>query len=197
MFRKISAILVSCALALSLTACGGGNDSGTSTSGTSSGSNASQQDESSVPESGSSAFVPEDDGVYYDLEAVYDAIIAAQPEDAKLPPMKRVTDMEVIKELYDGIDNVEAMQLVLYMSEDASVPCEIILVEAPIRRGADYLVDSFLDRIEEEADNEENPDIAMQWTNNAELQQEGRFIAMIMLPDGCDVPANVFWLLEE
>jgi|GEM_PF-2216881 len=197
MFRKISAILVSCALVLSLTACGGGNDSGASTSGTSSEADTSQQEESSAPESESSAFVPEDDGVYYDLEAVYDAIIEAQPEDAKLPPMKRVTDMEVIKELYDGIENVEAMQLVLYMSEDASVPCEIMLVETPIRRGADYLVDSFLDRIEEGAGNEEKPDIAIQWANNAELQQEGRFIAMVMLPDGCDVPSNVFLLLDE
>lgn len=197
MLRKISAILASCALVLSLTACGGGNDSGDSTSATSSGAGTSKQEESSAPESASSAFVPEDDGVYYDLEAVYDAIIEAQPEGAKLPPMKRVTDMNIIKELYEGIENVEAMQIVLYMSEDASVPCEVMLVEAPIQRGADYLVDPFLDRIDEGADNEENPDIAMQWVNNAELQQEGRFIAMVMLPDGCDVPSNVFWLLDE
>ena len=125
MFRKISAILASCALVLSLTACGGGNDSGASTSGTGSEADTSQQEDSSAPESESSAFVPEDDGVYYDLEAVYDAIIEAQPEDAKLPPMKRVTDMEVIKELYDGIENVEAMQVVDGFLANVYKPCLI------------------------------------------------------------------------
>ncbi|MBQ4166501.1 MAG: DUF4358 domain-containing protein [Oscillospiraceae bacterium] len=198
MFRKISAILVLCALVLSLSACGGGNDSSASTSGTSSEADTSQQEESSVPESDISSVVEEeDDGVYYDLEAVYDAIIETQPDGAQLPPMMRVTDMKVISELYDGVEKIDTKQIVLYVSENMSVPCEIMLVETARRNDAETISDIFLDRIDEGAGNEENPDAAIRWANKAQLQEEGRFIAMVMLPEGCEVPSNVFWLLNE
>jgi len=198
MFRKISAIFVSCALVLSLTACGGGNDSGASTSGTSSEADTSQQEESSAPESETSSVVEEeDDGVYYDLEAVYDAIIEAQPEGVQLPPMMRVTDRKVINELYERFENVDTKQIVLYVSEDISVPCEIMLVETLRKNDAEYLANVIIDRINEESDNDEDPDAALQWVNRAQLQEEGRFIAMVMLPEGYEVPSNVFWLLDE
>lgn len=126
-----------------------------------------------------------------DLEEVYQSIIDAQEntDDIALWPE---ASSEIIDSFYPGLSSVELKQQVLYMHPVTGAPCEIFLVEVANSDDVNTVRDIFNARIELGSDDEFYPDNAAGWKNNAQVQTDGNYVAMVVLPDGCTVPENVF-----
>lgn len=125
------------------------------------------------------------------LEDVYQSIIDAQEstDDIALWPEESA---EIIESFYPGLSSVELKQQVLYMHPVTGAPCEIMLVEVANSDDVQTVKDIFNARIELGSNDEFYPDNAAGWINNAVTQSEGNYVAMIVLPDSCTVPENVF-----
>lgn len=180
-------------MALSLTACGGDkNDSGSGSSTASDSSAADTDSGSSVNEE-----LPEpDDGIHYDLDVVYNAIIENMGDLAGTVTLEKVSSDTEIGKLYKGLDQLQIREKALYTSTEKGVPYEIMLMELQTEYDAMLAQDIMLDRIDK-GTADKNDDIAVKWINYAEVQQYGRYVAMILLPEEYDPPFNVFMLTEE
>lgn len=125
------------------------------------------------------------------LEEVYQSIIDAQenPDDIVLFPE---SSEEMIESFYAGISDIELKQEVLYMHPVTGAPWEIMLVEVADSGDVDTVKDIFNARIALGSDDEFYPDNAEGWKNNAQVQSDGNYVAMIVLPEECTIPENVF-----
>ena len=131
-----------------------------------------------------------------DLEAVYQAVLAEQPEDAEELVLFPETNREVIYSIYPNLENVDVDQILYYCPPVMGHPCEIIMIEAQTQRGSDYAYDVFLDRIDAGAADVDYPDNAEGWATRAEVHQEGVYVGMIVLPEGYEIPSNMFSLVD-
>lgn len=127
-----------------------------------------------------------------DLEAIYQSILDAQGDAAEEIAMLPESSSEIIESFYAGIGDIELNQEVLYMHPVTGAPTEVMLVEVANADDVQAVVDIFNARIEMGANDEFYPDNAAGWQNNAQVQTDGNFVAMIVLPDEFTIPENVF-----
>ena len=120
----------------------------------------------------------------YDLQEVYQEILAAQPEntDDLSGVMFETTDQDAIEEVYPGVCYQHAV----------TGFCEIMLVEVADSKDVQSVVDIFNQRIDTASDDSFYPETAQLWAQNAQVQTEGNYVAMVALPDGYTVPEKIF-----
>ena len=124
----------------------------------------------------------------YDLQEVYQEILAAQPEntDDLSGVMFETTDQDAIEEVYPGLGAIELKQ------HAVTGFCEIMLVEVADSKDVQSVVDIFNQRIDTASDDSFYPETAQLWAQNAQVQTEGNYVAMVALPDGYTVPEKIF-----
>lgn len=134
-----------------------------------------------------------DSGKTYDLQQVYQDILAAQPEgsDDLSDVMFETTDKDAIEEFYPGLGAIELKQEVCYQHAVTGF-CEIMLVEAADSKDVQRIVDIFNQRIDTAADDSFYTETAQLWAQNAQVQTEGNYVALVALPDGYTVPEKIF-----
>ena len=128
------------------------------------------------------------------LNSFYEAILAAQPSDAEALILFEESDPALISSFYPGLDSIELAQQAFYMPPIVTHPCEIVLVEVKDTANVQAVADIFRARIAQGADNTTYPESAAGWQSYAQVQQSGTFVCMIVLPEGYDIPENVFSL---
>ena len=128
------------------------------------------------------------------LSTFYQAVLDAQPEGAEELIFFEESDPDLIASFYSGLEEIELSQQAFYMPPIATAPCEIVLVEVKNSDDAQAVADIFQARIDLGADNVAYPESAAGWQANAQVQQSGNFVCMIVLPDGHVVPEDVFSL---
>lgn len=135
----------------------------------------------------------QDNSGSYDLQQVYQDILAAQPEgtDDLTGVMFETADAAVIEEFYPGLGAIELKQDVCYQHAITGF-CEIMLVEAANEADVQAISDIFYQRIDVAADDSFYPETAQLWAQNAVVQTSGNYVAMIALPDGYTVPDPIF-----
>lgn len=133
------------------------------------------------------------DSESYDLQQVYQDLLAAQPEgtDDLAGVMFETTDAAVIEEFYPGLGAIELKQEVCYQHAITGF-CEIMLVEAANKDDVQAISDIFYQRIDVAADDSFYPETAQLWAQNAVVQTSGNYVAMAALPDGYTVPEKIF-----
>lgn len=129
----------------------------------------------------------------YDLGQVYTNILESQPEGSEdlSGVMFETADKQVIEEFYPGLGEFELNQEV-YFQHAITGFCEIMLVEAADKDDVQAIADIFYKRIDLGADDSFYPETAQLWAENAEVQIEGRYVAMVALPNGYIVPEHIF-----
>ena len=128
------------------------------------------------------------------LNSFYEAILAAQPEEAEALIFFEESNPALINSFYPGLEGIELSQQAFYMPPIATHPCEIVLVEVKDAANVQTVADIFQARIDLGADNTTYPESAAGWQTYAQVQQSGNFVCMIVLPKGYNIPENVFEL---
>ena len=126
------------------------------------------------------------------LNSFYEAILAAQPEDAEALIFFEESNPALINSFYPGLEGIELSQQAFYMPPIVTHPCEIVLVEVKDSANVQAVADIFQARIDLGADNTTYPESAAGWQTYAQVQQSGNFVCMIVLPEGYNIPENVF-----
>lgn len=186
-------MLMAASMLLSLTACGGSNNNDSDSASTTDSASQSETADSSQSDSTSSEEVYE--GNMYDVNELYQAILAEQPED--MEPLQLFDESEnkaLIENYYPNFYNCDYEQVLYYAPPIAGYPCEIMIVQTKTEREADYIEDEFVDRIGIGAADETYPENAEGWVFRAEVQRDGNFVVMIVLPEGYEIP-YVFGLI--
>ena len=128
-----------------------------------------------------------------DLTEVYTAILDAQGEKKnELVLLEEPLDGDYIQSAYPGVTDVACKQLVAYVAPVAGFATEIILAETEKDEDVQTVKDIFQSRIDAAKSDTFYPDTAAFWEKNAQIQNVGRYVAMIVLPDGYTIPENVF-----
>ena len=122
----------------------------------------------------------------------YDAVLSAQPEGTEDLIFFEESNPSLINNFYPGLDGIELSQQAFYMPPIVTHPCEIVLVEVKDAANVQTVVDIFQARIDLGADNTTYPESAAGWQLYAQTQYSGNFVCMIVLPEGCVIPENVF-----
>ncbi len=130
------------------------------------------------------------------LSQFYDRILAAQPQEAEALIFFEESDPGMIESFYPGLADVELSQQAYYVPPVITAPCEIMMVEVANGDDVQTVVDIFKARIQRGADNTAYPESAAGWQKNAQVQQIGNFVCMIVLPDTHIIPENVFEVHE-
>ncbi len=127
-----------------------------------------------------------------DLEKVYNSIIDAQPKDAEELILFQETSEDYLEELYTGLKDIELEEKVIYV-HPIGIACEIALVQVKNSNDVKSVEEIFSNRIEKGIESimcdSEAQDI---WRRRAEVQTKGKYVCMIVLPDGYEIPENVF-----
>lgn len=127
-----------------------------------------------------------------DLAGIYQAIIDLQtvPEDeiTMLPE----DAVELIEIVYPGLFDAGVKNEIYYAAPVTGYACEILLVEAKSADDIPAITAVMQTRIDhaKEDDTEGN---AQDW-ERAQIQTRDAYAAMIVLPDGCTIPDDVFSL---
>lgn len=130
-----------------------------------------------------------------DLEAAYQAVMTLQEEtEAEALVMFPESNPEVIDSFYPGLSAIELEQQVYYLAPVFGFACEIMLLEAKDEEGARTAAEICRARIEKGSSDTAYPDTAALWEKNGQVHTEGRYVCMIVLPDGYVIPENVFAL---
>ena len=126
------------------------------------------------------------------LETAYKTIINAQPENAEALILFPETSDDYINGLYEGLKDIKMKEKVLYV-HPIGMACEIALVEVENEDDIEKVEKIFEDRIEKGI-NAAMCDSASQdiWKRRAEIQVKDNCICMIVLPDGYEIPENIF-----
>lgn len=174
-------------LAAMLTGCSGGkaSDSGSQTSQPTTSESVAESTVSSDAES-----VSEDSAV--DLNVVYEKIMALQPESDSLVMFPE--GEELIEGLYNGITELGLTDMLLYAPPVTGNACEIFLVAAPDEDTAKQAAKIMQSRVDSSANDTGYPEVADVWKRNASVQRSGNLVCMIVLPDGFEIPDDVFAL---
>lgn len=135
---------------------------------------------------------PAADGVI-DLEAVYQNILDAQAGNGmEALVFFPESNPEFIDSCYPGLSKVSLSQQFYYVPPVFGFACEIMLVEVTNESDVQTVKDIFQARIDNGASDPTYPENAEPWAKNAQIQQSGRYLCMIVLPDGYTIPENVF-----
>lgn len=126
------------------------------------------------------------------LSTFYQAVLDTQPEDAEELIFFEESNPDLIASFYPGLESVELNQQAFYMPPIVTAPCEIVLVEVKNTEDVQTVEDIFHARIDLGANNVTYPESAAGWQTNAQVQQSGNFLCMIVLPDGHVIPEDVF-----
>lgn len=127
------------------------------------------------------------------LEDVYQGIMDAQQdnENGELV-MFQETSTDVMDGFYPGLADVELNQQLLYMPAVYGFACEIMLVEVADPADVQTAKDILQARIDLASSDANYPENAKPWARNAQVQEDGRYLCMIVLPDGYTIPEHVF-----
>ncbi len=188
--KKIIAMIIAAVMTLTLTACSR-DDNASDTS-----------EQTTAPET--SEVTPtaeaEDETLEYrrpiSFEEVYSALMAEQPADVEPPVMFLETDTELVYSVYPGLENVDIIEMAYYCPPVMGYPCELLMIECKTQRDADYAYEVMLDRIGAGASDTDYPENAEGWATLAEVHSEGVYVAMVVLPVDCEIPFNIFVLVE-
>ena len=99
---------------------------------------------------------------------------------------------DVINEFYEGISDIELKQQLLYIHPITGFACEIMLVEVANEADVEKAVSIFESRIALGSDDSCYAETAALWKSNAQVQSYGNYVCLIALPEGYEIPANVF-----
>ena len=132
----------------------------------------------------------------YVLDDVYRSIMDAQSDDSEALVMFPEADPSVVESIYPGLSEIELKQQALYFPPIFGFASEIMLVEAANKSDVDAVKEIFRARIERGASDTTYPENAEPWATRAQVQAEGRYVCMIVLPEGYTIPENVFALDE-
>lgn len=183
MKNKCLMFVLAVAMVISLTACAGDKDNSSGGSLADSSVSSSEADSSSAEDD----YVYE--GNYYDVNELYQAIMAEQPQDMEpLTMFDESNNTDLISGNYPNFYNCDYEQILYYAPPISGYPCEIMIVQTKTEREADYIEEEFLDRIERGASDEDYPENAEGWVTLAEIQRDGNFVVMIVLPEGYEIP---------
>lgn len=128
------------------------------------------------------------------LEDVYQRILDAQSEDSEALVMFPEADPAAVESIYPGLSEIELDQQALYFPPIFGFANEIMLVEVTNKNDVDAVKDIFQARIDRGASDTTYPENAEPWAKRAQVQVDGRYICMIVLPEGYVIPENVFAL---
>ena len=126
------------------------------------------------------------------LQVFYDSVLAQQPQTAEELIFFEEFDPGLQESLYPEILEIDLAQQAFYMPPIITAPCEIVLVEVQNAADVQKVVDIFEARIANGAEDTAYPESAAGWQKNAQVQQSGNFVCMIVLPDGYVIPENIF-----
>lgn len=128
------------------------------------------------------------------LEDVYQGILDAQSEESEALVMFPEADPSVVDSIYPGLAEIELTQQALYFPPIFGFASEIMLVEVTNKSDVDTVKEIFQARIDRGASDTTYPENAEPWATRAQVQAEGRYVCMIVLPEGYVIPENVFAL---
>lgn len=133
------------------------------------------------------------DGKTYDLQQVYQDLMNMQPANVEdlSGVMFETTDKDAINETYPGLGDIELKQEVCYQHAVTGF-CEVMLVETASADDVQKVIDIFNARIDTSADDSFYPETAKIWAQNAQVQSEGNYVALVALPDEYIVPDKIF-----
>ena len=126
------------------------------------------------------------------LEDIYQSIMDAQSEDSETLVMFPEADPAVVDSIYPGLSEIELTQQALYFPPIFGFASEIMLVEVTEKADVDTVKEIFQARIDRGASDTTYPENAEPWATRAQVQVEGRYVCMIVLPEGYIIPENVF-----
>ncbi len=193
--KKLTALLTAALLITSLTACQDSN----STEDTITQTTEAIQTEPATAEATIEATAPATEPPVtqeYDLEALYQAIIATQPEEKQWDiVMFPEGDPALIEMMYEGLGSLAIEEQVFYVAPITGFACEVMLIKAADEASAQAAYDIFNARIQKGSDDTFYPETAALWATNAQAQREGLYVCMAALPDGCTIPEDVFSLV--
>lgn len=98
----------------------------------------------------------------------------------------------IIEELYEGLSGIELNQSVFYIHPITGFACEIMLVEVANEDDLQAVIDIFEGRIALGTNETFYAETAALWKTNAQVQNFGNYVCMIALPNGYEIPENVF-----
>lgn len=98
----------------------------------------------------------------------------------------------IIDEFYEGLSDVELNQSVFYIHPITGFACEVMLVEVANEDDLQAVIDIFEGRIALGANETFYAETAALWKTNAQVQTWENYVCMIALPDGYEIPENVF-----
>lgn len=132
----------------------------------------------------------------YDLEALYQAIISAQPEEKQGEIfMFPEENPELIEMMYEGLGTLAIEEMVFHVAPVTGFACEVMLIKTQDEAVAQAAYDIFTARIQKGADDTFYPETAALWATNAQAQRKGLYVCMVALPGGCTIPEDVFALI--
>lgn len=128
-----------------------------------------------------------------DLAAVYQSIMDAQNGTGmEALVLFEEGNPEILDGFYRGIADIELAQSHYYLPPVYGHACEIVLVEVADKNDVQAVKDILQNRIDEASSDTAYPENAEPWARNAQIQQEGNYLCLIVLPDGYVIPNNVF-----
>ena len=199
MKKRTFALIATLCLAINLTACS--NNGSTAETSEPQQNEEAQMIETAVTAeaalaSAEEADTAEDDAQEYELETLYQAILASQPEEKQSDiVMFPEGDPVLIEMMYEGLGDVAIEEQVFYVAPITGFACEVMLIKAADEASAQAAYDIFNARIQKGADDTFYPETAALWATNAQTQREGLYVCMVALPDGCTIPEDVFALI--
>lgn len=135
----------------------------------------------------------EEENKILNMEEVYQSVIALQESTGKEALiMFPESNEEYLEMFYPGFSSIPRTQTVAYMAPVTGFATEIILVEVTNKDDVKAMKEIFEARIERGASDTTYPETAIHWANNGQVHTYGKYICMIVLPDGYIIPENVF-----
>lgn len=129
------------------------------------------------------------------LEGIYNAIISEQPEEKREELILfKETNEELINSYYVGLSDIELLERDIYM-HPIGYACEIALIKVNDIADIEKVKNVFESRIQHGIDvaicDSESQDI---WKRRAEIQSKDKYVCLIVLPDGYNIPQDIFSL---
>ena len=129
------------------------------------------------------------------LDKLYDAIIAEQPEEKKEElNLFKETNEELINSYYVGLSDIELSEKSIYM-HPIGFASEIALVKVNDISDIEKVKNVFESRIQLGINStmcdSESQDI---WERRAEIQVKDKYVCLIVFPDGYNIPEDIFSL---
>lgn len=124
-----------------------------------------------------------------DLEKAYRTgmdTIRQQVGDA--PVMERESDKEILEMMYPGLHEIDAKQLVVYVSPMSGMPAEVVMVEAKNSNDAKKAEDILKARVEAQSADSFYPTTVAQWKNAAKVTVNGNIVVLAVMPEGVALP---------